>query len=235
MRLGEAVVDLVRGRLHLEGEQDRALSTQEVALLRYLGDRAGLVVSREDLFRDVWGYSEQVVSRALDTTVSRLRRTLAGAGASGVLHSVRGEGYLLLVPGSPHAPQIDAPHADFLLHLQRGARIVSLVGSPVSQGVLLGCLSALPAGQPVRQVHVGQRDLPSYLQDILGLYGDGESEEAVLEQLSSCADPHWLVLSDVGPLVAPLVSRWVGGLPGLRMVLTSDQPLDIAGEHLVRP
>ena len=72
MRLGEAVVDLVRGRLIPQGGEEQTLSTQEISLLRYLGDRAGLVVSREDLFRDVWGYSDRVVSRALDTTVSRL-------------------------------------------------------------------------------------------------------------------------------------------------------------------
>jgi DNA-binding winged helix-turn-helix (wHTH) protein len=227
MHLGEAVVDLVRGRLMSQGAEEKTLSTQEVALLRYLGDRAGLVVSREDLFRDVWGYSVQVVSRALDTTVSRLRRTLAGAGATGVLHSIRGEGYLLHAPGSPHTPAIGAPHPDFLLHLERDARILSLVGTPVSPSVLLGCLSALPAGQPVRHAHRGQ--------GLLGLYSAGESEEAVLDRLSSCAFDHWLVLSDVGPKTAPLVARWVGGLPGLRIVLTSDQPLDIAGEHLVRP
>ena len=104
---------------------------------------------------------------------------------------------------------------------------MSLVGTPVSPGVLLGCLSSLPAGQPVRHAHKGQ--------GILGLYGDGESEEAVLDRLSNCAGDHWLVLSEVGPQAAPLVARWVGGLPGLRIVLTSDQPLDIAGEHLVRP
>jgi DNA-binding winged helix-turn-helix (wHTH) protein len=227
MRLGEAVVDLVRGRLIPPEAEEQTLSTQEIALLRYLGDRAGLVVSRESLFRDVWGYSEKVVSRALDTTVSRLRRALAGAGTTGVLHSVRGEGYLLLVRGSPHTPEIGSPHPDFLLHLERNARILSLVGTPVSPEVLLGCLSALPPGQPVRWDHKGQ--------GILGLYGDGESEETVLDRLSSCAVDHWLVLSGVGPQAAPLVARWVGGLPGLRVVLTSDQPLDIAGEHLVWP
>ena len=227
MRLGEAVVDLVRGRLIPQGAEEQTLSTQEVALLRYLGDRAGLVVSREDLFRDVWGYSERVVSRALDTTVSRLRRALADAGATGVLHSVRGEGYLLFVPGTPRSPEIVAPHPDFLLHLGRDARILCLVGAPVSQGMLLGCLSALPPGQPVRWDHKGQ--------GLLGLYGDGASEDTVLDRLSGCSVDHWLVLSDVGPQAAPLVARWVGGLPRLRIVLTSDQPLDIAGEHLVWP
>ncbi len=52
------------------------LSPQEVALLRYLADRADRTVDRRELLRQVWGYAEQVESRAVDKAVHRLRQKL---------------------------------------------------------------------------------------------------------------------------------------------------------------
>ena len=52
------------------------LAPKEYDLLVALVDRDGAVVSRLDLMRRVWGYSDAVVTRTIDTHVAELRRKL---------------------------------------------------------------------------------------------------------------------------------------------------------------
>ncbi len=52
------------------------LAPKEYDLLLALFDRDGAVVSRLDLMRRVWGYSDAVVTRTIDTHVAELRRKL---------------------------------------------------------------------------------------------------------------------------------------------------------------
>jgi two-component system, OmpR family, alkaline phosphatase synthesis response regulator PhoP len=52
------------------------LAPKEYDLLLALFDREGAVVSRLDLMRRVWGYSDAVVTRTIDTHVAELRRKL---------------------------------------------------------------------------------------------------------------------------------------------------------------
>ena len=68
-------LDLDGQRVIREDSVER-LTTREVALLTYLIDRAGHVVPRSEIFTEVWGYAPNVVSRAVDATMRRLRRKL---------------------------------------------------------------------------------------------------------------------------------------------------------------
>ncbi len=52
------------------------LAPKEYALLLALLDRDGAVASRLELMRQVWGYSDAIVSRTVDTHVAELRRKL---------------------------------------------------------------------------------------------------------------------------------------------------------------
>ncbi|HJU90561.1 MAG TPA: response regulator transcription factor [Gemmatimonadaceae bacterium] len=52
------------------------LRPMEFELLAALLRRAGEVVTRVDLLREVWGYNSEVVSRTIDTHVAELRRKL---------------------------------------------------------------------------------------------------------------------------------------------------------------
>ena len=52
------------------------LAPKEYDLLIALLDRDGAVVSRLDLMRRVWGYSDAVITRTIDTHVAELRRKL---------------------------------------------------------------------------------------------------------------------------------------------------------------
>ena len=52
------------------------LSPKEAELLIYLWKKRGEIVTREDLFTGVWGYSPNAVSRAVDATLLRLRKKI---------------------------------------------------------------------------------------------------------------------------------------------------------------
>lgn len=72
------------------------LTTGEFDLLRCLAQRAGQVVSRDDICRELRGYEWDGLDRTIDIRVARLRRKLGDDGKSAeVIKSVRGEGYLM--------------------------------------------------------------------------------------------------------------------------------------------
>ena len=70
--LGDVVVK-PRQRLVLKKGRRVALSSREFELLRYLFAHRNEVVSREQLLRDVWGYSHLSVTRTVDNYVAKLR------------------------------------------------------------------------------------------------------------------------------------------------------------------
>jgi DNA-binding response OmpR family regulator len=73
-----------------------ALTPKELDLLLFLCRRRGRVVSRLELLRSVWGYSEAAVSRTVDTHIAELRRKLEpDPAAPRHIVSVRKAGYRL--------------------------------------------------------------------------------------------------------------------------------------------
>ncbi|MBP7776231.1 MAG: response regulator transcription factor [Acidobacteria bacterium] len=70
--LGDVVVK-PRQRLVLRKGHRVPLSAREFELLRYLFAHRNEVVSREQLLRDVWGYSQLSVTRTVDNYVAKLR------------------------------------------------------------------------------------------------------------------------------------------------------------------
>ncbi len=67
------------------------LTSTEFKLLLYLCERSGKPQDRNDLLRTVWGYSDDVHSRTLDTHMKRLRQKLGDHGSW--IETVRGVGY----------------------------------------------------------------------------------------------------------------------------------------------
>ncbi|MDP4624953.1 MAG: response regulator transcription factor [Akkermansiaceae bacterium] len=82
-------------RFYLEKEPVDLTST-EFKLLLYLCERAEKTQDRNDLLRTVWGYSDEVHSRTLDTHMKRLRQKLGSHGAW--VETVRGIGYRAAPP-----------------------------------------------------------------------------------------------------------------------------------------
>ena len=54
-----------------------------------------LVISRDQLLEDVWGYVSPGETNTVDVFVSNLRRKLEADGEARLLHTVRGAGYVL--------------------------------------------------------------------------------------------------------------------------------------------
>ncbi len=71
------------------------LSRRELDLLELLMRRAGAVVSKDAIETALYSFDSEVTPNAVEAIVSRLRKHLDEAGVSGVLHTIRGVGYLL--------------------------------------------------------------------------------------------------------------------------------------------
>lgn len=84
-----------RRSLEMDG-QPLALSEREYDIALLLFTNMGRLLSRDHLREAVWGYSAGVISRSLDTHISRLRALLDLQPASGlVITAVYGIGYRL--------------------------------------------------------------------------------------------------------------------------------------------
>ena len=81
----------VEAHRFLLGEEEVPLTATEFRLLHLLMKRAGRVQSRDALLSDVWGYSDDVDSRTVDTHIRRLRRKLGEESRR--IETVVGVGY----------------------------------------------------------------------------------------------------------------------------------------------
>jgi DNA-binding response OmpR family regulator len=77
------------------GERRLDLTTREFELLEHLMRNERLVVSRQALLDEVWGYHPFAETNTVDVFVSNLRRKLEAGGEPRLLHTVRGAGYVL--------------------------------------------------------------------------------------------------------------------------------------------
>ncbi|WP_053207508.1 response regulator transcription factor [Jiangella muralis] len=76
-----------------------SLTRTEFRLLTALARAAGEVLSRGQLYRDVWGDDElEDSSKTLDAHIGCLRRKLEAGGRPRMVHTVRGVGFKLLAP-----------------------------------------------------------------------------------------------------------------------------------------
>ncbi|MGA0564538.1 response regulator [Ancylobacter sp. VNQ12] len=71
------------------------LSRRELGLLELFMRRAGRVLTKETIERALYGFNEELESNAVEVLLHRLRRKLAGAGATPAIHTLRGIGYLM--------------------------------------------------------------------------------------------------------------------------------------------
>jgi DNA-binding response OmpR family regulator len=73
------------------------LTQREFELLEYLMRNERVVVSRQQLLDEVWGYDPFSVTNTIEVFVSNLRRKLEAGGEPRLLHTIRGAGYVLRV------------------------------------------------------------------------------------------------------------------------------------------
>jgi two-component system, OmpR family, response regulator MprA len=79
----------------VRGDRDLELTAREFELLEHLMRNERIVVSRQALLDEVWGYHPFAETNTVDVFISNLRRKLEANGEARVLHTVRGAGYVL--------------------------------------------------------------------------------------------------------------------------------------------
>jgi DNA-binding response OmpR family regulator len=77
------------------GERTVELTQREFELLEYLMRNERIVVPRQRLLEDVWGYDPFATTNTIEVFVSNLRRKLEAGGEPRLLHTIRGAGYVL--------------------------------------------------------------------------------------------------------------------------------------------
>jgi DNA-binding response OmpR family regulator len=79
----------------MRGERTVELTQREFELLEYLMRNERIVVPRQRLLEEVWGYDPFATTNTIEVFVSNLRRKLESGGEARLLHTIRGAGYVL--------------------------------------------------------------------------------------------------------------------------------------------
>src|SRR6185436_19838936 len=92
--IGDLTVDSASHRVS-RANHDVQLTAKEYALLEYLARRSGQLVSRADIAAHVWDDTFDPFSNAIEVYINRLRKKIDGRHTNKLLHTRRGEGYIL--------------------------------------------------------------------------------------------------------------------------------------------
>lgn len=100
LQIGQLQVDARTRQVRLEG-RCLELSAKEFDVLLHLAERAGAVVSKQELLAQVWRQPASSGTKTVDVHLSWLRRKLGESGqAPRYLHTVRGAGVRLAPPAT---------------------------------------------------------------------------------------------------------------------------------------
>ena len=93
-RIAGVTVDFGKGEIIDRDGERSSLAEKEALILRLLVERAGQVVSRDEILERVWGYEVSPSTRAVEHMVVRLRKLIEpDPERPRYLHTVRGLGY----------------------------------------------------------------------------------------------------------------------------------------------
>ena len=96
VELGDVCIDLDSNRVTRAGKAI-ALSRAELRLLKYLVERRGTLVSREELLQNVWGMDANTLSRTVDVHMAALRKKIEpDPRYPRFILTLKGAGYKLL-------------------------------------------------------------------------------------------------------------------------------------------
>jgi two-component system copper resistance phosphate regulon response regulator CusR len=88
-----------RSRRASRGGKDLDLTAKEYALLEYLARRTGDVVGRAEIADHVWDENFDPFSKVIEVFIQRLRRKIDNGQSVRLIHTRRGEGYMLSAEG----------------------------------------------------------------------------------------------------------------------------------------
>jgi len=162
-RLGELVLDGARFELR-RGEERLPVQPKVLQLLFYLVEHRERPVSEEELLRVLWP-DERVTEASVKRAIHGARKALGDDGdAQSSIHTVRGRGYQLVLPVSPHEPERGTP--DEAAKSEGTIEAPRSGGLPLSQDTFVGRRSALA------MLEASMRDAFSGYCRLLLLIGD---------------------------------------------------------------
>jgi DNA-binding response OmpR family regulator len=91
VQLGELTIDVGRREVRI-GDEAVAFTGKEFELLKFLAERSGLALSRQQILDGVWGYDWFGDARTVDVHIAQVRKKVAGHVR---IETVRGVGYRL--------------------------------------------------------------------------------------------------------------------------------------------
>jgi two-component system, OmpR family, response regulator MprA len=94
LRVGDLLLNVDTHEIK-RGERPIELTQREFELLEYLMRNERIVISRQRLLDEVWGYDPFSTTNTIEVFVSNLRRKLEADGEPRLLHTIRGAGYVL--------------------------------------------------------------------------------------------------------------------------------------------
>jgi DNA-binding response OmpR family regulator len=94
VQAGSAVVDTARREVRID-EEPVEFTTKEFDLFRFLAERPGLALSRQQILDGVWGFDWYGDARTVDVHIAQVRKKL---GDATTITTVRGIGYRLEAP-----------------------------------------------------------------------------------------------------------------------------------------
>ena len=92
MSVGRLTLDIVTRRAHID-ERTVELSVREWAVLEYLLQQSGRVVSKQQIIDAILPWGDDLTTNAVEVYISRVRLKIADAGVS--IRTIRGFGYML--------------------------------------------------------------------------------------------------------------------------------------------
>ena len=78
-----------------DGSREMTLTKNEMIIFRFMLDRQGSIVTRDDLMTALWDNEEFVNDNALTVNISRLRSKLAELGCEDAIETRKKQGYIL--------------------------------------------------------------------------------------------------------------------------------------------
>jgi two-component system response regulator MprA len=94
IRCGDLLLDPAKHAV-ARGDLELDLTRTEFEILHTLMINCEIVLSRSQIYEEVWGYDFETSSKSLDVHIGYLRRKLEQNGAPRVVHTVRGVGYVV--------------------------------------------------------------------------------------------------------------------------------------------
>ncbi len=95
LMLGDITIDFIL-RTAMQGTKEVHLTHREFEVLKYLAERPGQVVPREELLQELWEYPDVALTRSVDHAIARLRKKVEpDPERPRFIHTAVGSGYSL--------------------------------------------------------------------------------------------------------------------------------------------